>query len=479
MKYLFSLIFSLYICLAFSQTTYNPRITNKSDENLGIESITITDRLTEIILTYNNQKEYGGFSISSKMKIEDYYNSNIFYSILKYDLNELDKSYYWSKIGINRCKLIFPKIAPGIKKIKIYEDVPSERGPYRFEMVEIINPDNSPKSDYTEATLKLEWKQNQILTYEGIYESVNSSNNTKYNLALKKTDSGYNLIYLSGAKNSTWKEGDIKAILTETATDNLFKSKWYGFNKAIDEDSYIKLENGLFKVIRSNNKEDDIFLKLYPTAKESRQENKSSGTGFAISTAGYIVTNYHVIENAKTINVLGVQGDFAKRLSAQIIAADKNNDLAILKITDTSFRVFKDIPYLIKSKGSTVGQQIYVLGYPLRASMGDEIKLTDGIISSNSGFQGDITSYQISAPVQPGNSGGPLFDSDGNIIGIVNARHTAAENASYAIKSSYLFNLIEALEKPIKTPSQNLLLQKKLSDKITSMKKYVYIIEVN
>jgi S1-C subfamily serine protease len=478
MKYLLSILSSLCIYFSFAQTTYNPKITNKSTEEIGIESITITDKFTEVMLTYYIKGESGSFSISSKMKIEDYYNSNISYPILKFEHNDMDYIYRWSH-GLNRCKLIFPKIAPGIETIKIYENVPAEDGPFRFEKVEITNPDYSPKSGFTEASLKLEWQQNQIQPYEGIYESVSSSNGIKYNLALKKFDSRYNLIYLSGARNSTWKEGDIKAILTETATDNLFKSKWYGLNKAIDEDSYIKLENGVFKVIRSNDKEDDIFLKLYPTAKESRQENKSSGTGFAISNAGYIVTNYHVIENAKTIKVLGVQGDFAKRLSAQIIATDKNNDLAILKITDTSFKAFKDIPYLIKSKGSTVGQQIYVLGYPLRASMGDEIKLTDGIISSNSGFQGDITSYQISAPVQPGNSGGPLFDNDGNIIGIVNAKNTAAENASYAIKTSYLFNLIEALEKPIKTPNQNLLLQKKLSDKITSMKKYVYIIEVN
>ena len=64
---------------------------------------------------------------------------------------------------------------------------------------------------------------------------------------------------------------------------------------------------------------------------------------------------------------------------------------------------------------SEVGEEVFVLGYPLTATMGDEIKLTTGVISSKSGFQGDISQYQISAPVQPGNSGGPLFDSKGNI----------------------------------------------------------------
>jgi S1-C subfamily serine protease len=82
--------------------------------------------------------------------------------------------------------------------------------------------------------------------------------------------------------------------------------------------------------------------------------------------------------------------------------------------------------------------------------MGDEVKLTNGIISSKSGFQGDVTSYQITAPVQPGNSGGPLFDDKGNIIGIINAKHVGAENASYAIKASYLMNLIDLMPTPPK-----------------------------
>ena len=66
--------------------------------------------------------------------------------------------------------------------------------------------------------------------------------------------------------------------------------------------------------------------------------------------------------------------------------------------------------------------------------MGDEVKLTNGIISSKTGFQGDVTTYQISVPLQAGNSGGPLFDSKGNVIGIVNAKHLGTENVSYVVK---------------------------------------------
>ena len=126
-----------------------------------------------------------------------------------------------------------------------------------------------------------------------------------------------------------------------------------------------------------------------------------------------------------------------------------------------------------------MGSSIFVLGYPLRATMGDEIKLTNGIISSKSGFQGDITTYQISAPAQPGNSGGPLFDKNGNIIGIINAKHFGAENASYAVKSSYLLSLIDYMDTPPKLQSNSLVATKPLAEQVKILKNFVYIIEVN
>ncbi len=109
--------------------------------------------------------------------------------------------------------------------------------------------------------------------------------------------------------------------------------------------------------------------------------------------------------------------------------------------------------------------------------MGDEIKLTNGIISSKTGFQGDITAYQISAPVQPGNSGGPLFNKTGNLIGIIKSKYRGAENVSYALKIAYLKNLIDQL--PI-TPALNKthsLPKSSLSGQVQVLNKFVYIIE--
>lgn len=211
-------------------------------------------------------------------------------------------------------------------------------------------------------------------------------------------------------------------------------------------------------------------------AEEKASEPKVwSGTGFALKN-GYVVTNYHVVDGAMSIIVQGVKGDFNKSYKATIAVTDKNNDLAILKISDPSFPGFGAIPYSISSTTAEVGEDIFVLGYPLTSTMGDEIKLTTGIISSKTGFQGDVSLYQISAPVQPGNSGGPLFDKKGNVIGIVSSKHKGAENVGYAIKSMCLRNLIESSVNSAIIPTNNSVSTLPLTGKVKAEKNFVFFI---
>ena len=209
---------------------------------------------------------------------------------------------------------------------------------------------------------------------------------------------------------------------------------------------------------------------------QSKGEAKEwSGTGFALKN-GYMATNYHVVEDAKSIKVQGIRGDFNIKYNATVIATDKFNDLAIIKIDDSRFNGFGTIPYRVKASTSEVGEDIFVLGYPLTTTMGDEIKLTTGVISSKTGFQGDVALYQISAPIQPGNSGGPLFDGNGNLIGIINAKHREAENVSYAIKTSYLKNLAESALSTSLLPTNNTVSGMSLSNKVKSLKNFVFMI---
>jgi tetratricopeptide (TPR) repeat protein len=166
-------------------------------------------------------------------------------------------------------------------------------------------------------------------------------------------------------------------------------------------------------------------------------------------------------------------------LSAEVVVSDEKNDLAIIKINDPNFTTLGTIPYTFRQGLADVGESVFVLGYPMTSSMGEEIKLTNGIISSKTGFKGDISAYQVSVPVQPGNSGAPLFDKNGNILGVINAKHSLAENASYAIKVNYLKNLIELLPETINQPTLNTLNDKGLTDQVKIASNYIYLILVN
>lgn len=220
------------------------------------------------------------------------------------------------------------------------------------------------------------------------------------------------------------------------------------------------------------------FTKDYPSSAiyEQVQQAEWTGSGFAIAD-GFIATNYHVTNGAKTINIRGVNGDMDESYKGFVVASDREHDLAIIKIVDKDFKGFDAIPYCIGKSVPEVGDDIFVLGYPKTNTMGQEVKLTDGLISAASGFKGDESMYQISAPVQPGNSGGPLFDGDGNVIGIICAKHADAENANYAIKVSYLFNLVNSSGIEIKMPDKNNVSSKSLSKKVKQVKPYVYLIE--
>lgn len=202
-----------------------------------------------------------------------------------------------------------------------------------------------------------------------------------------------------------------------------------------------------------------------------------SGTCFALTSDGLLATCHHVVSEGGRLRIRGVNGDFNKTYNAVVVATDKNNDLTIVRIDDPDFTSIETPPYTISATQSDVGDKVYVLGYPLRAYMGDEIKLTDGLISSRTGFQGDATSYQISAAVQPGNSGCPLFDEKGNIIGVVNAR-LAVESAAYSVKSAYLLTLTSSLDHTPDLPRNSTVSALSLSEKIKRLKKFIYIIEV-
>ena len=182
------------------------------------------------------------------------------------------------------------------------------------------------------------------------------------------------------------------------------------------------------------------------------------------------------MENAKSLSINNPETDGNLFYTAQIVLIDKVNDLAVLRVTDSNFKGFK-IKYGMKYNIADIGSDIFVLGYPLIETMGKDIKLTTGVISAKTGFQGDVSQYQISAAVQPGNSGGPLFDNKGNLIGIVSSKHRGTENVGYAIKLNYLKNLLDSSNSPITTISNNVISTLTLPEKIKAITPCVMIIK--
>ena len=348
---------------------------------------------------------------------------------------------------------------------------------YGFSNYTLNNPDNHPKTGLSEYTLKQKVdEQNDGIV--GIYEPFDKSG---YKLGCIKDGETYKIVYLSygGTYMSWWKVGDVKATLRPSATTGVFKGDWYMADKSINSDAYIFFDGNTLKTVVAG--EESGYLKMYPTGSGSISSGsqKSSGTGFAISSNGYIVTNYHVIQNAKSIEVKGINGNFTRKLSAKVVVSDERNDLAIIKIEDSRFTSLGTIPYTFRKGIADVGENVFVLGYPLTTTMGEEVKLTNGIISSKTGFKGDISLYQISAPVQPGNSGGPLFDKNGNLLGVINAKHSYAENAGYAIKASYLLTLMDLLPITVNQPSVNSLNGKSLTEQVKIASNFTYLIILN
>lgn len=201
------------------------------------------------------------------------------------------------------------------------------------------------------------------------------------------------------------------------------------------------------------------------------------GTGFLIDGKGYIVTNAHVISRMKNIYVENSKGDY---FSASSIYTDNNVDLAIVKITDTAYKTIVNLPYSIKRANSDLGEQFFTLGFPR-----NEIVYGEGYVSAKSGNDGDTTAYQLTVSANPGNSGGPVINRNGEIIGIITAKDSKADGVVYATKSRNIFKLVDELKKLddkeqfIKTPSSNALKGIDRVQQAKKMEEFVFMVVGN
>jgi S1-C subfamily serine protease len=196
------------------------------------------------------------------------------------------------------------------------------------------------------------------------------------------------------------------------------------------------------------------------------------GTGFAISNNGYLVTNYHVVAGADSIYIQSTKGEVYKATS---VFEDISSDLAILKITDSSFRG-QPVPYTLKPQGVPRGEYVYTLGFPR-----DEVVYGEGYISAQTGFNGDTTAYQVSIPVNPGNSGAPLMDNKGDVVGIVTGKQTTSDGIAFAVKTANLKRLLEEMKD--KLPKKEWNHKSRMegltrAEQIKKMEDFVYLVKV-
>jgi S1-C subfamily serine protease len=170
---------------------------------------------------------------------------------------------------------------------------------------------------------------------------------------------------------------------------------------------------------------------------KNKKPKTSTGTGFFINS-NILLTNNHVIEGCKNLKV--VRTGF--KTTANVISVDKNNDLAILKTKDESKNILK----FQNEKKVRIGESVIAMGYPLGDLLGSNIKLTTGNISALNGLLNDFTKMQFTAPVQPGNSGGPLLNNKGSVIGIIYAKlkNNIAQNVNLAIKQNVAKMFLDA-----------------------------------
>jgi TPR repeat protein len=187
-----------------------------------------------------------------------------------------------------------------------------------------------------------------------------------------------------------------------------------------------------------------------PQPPKSKDVAIAIGTGFLFGSQDYIITNYHVVKGTSEVTVKFLNGE---SINAEVIARDTQNDVAVLKLTKSPSFQSREMRFGDSSM-VRMGDKVFTIGYPSIDIMGFKPKYTEGVISAVTGIKDDPTVFQTTVPIQPGNSGGPLFNEKGEVVGLTTASLSllaiesmgaVPQNVNYAVKSSFVKNTISTI----------------------------------
>tara|TARA_B100000676_G_C18032031_1_gene819328 strand:+ start:666 stop:1709 length:1044 start_codon:yes stop_codon:yes gene_type:complete len=238
----------------------------------------------------------------------------------------------------------------------------------------------------------------------------------------------------------------IKGVITDEFADCMKKKGWkketrLGFYS--HEPENIEESRNLENIVLSNKPEKSIVKDGFIT--------EYSGTGFLFSAKDYVITNWHLIRGAKNIKVKFINGE---NIKAEIVLKDPPNDIVFLKLERQPKLPSSNLKIGDSSK-IRMGDEVFTVGYPAYWLLGNNPKYTKGEVNALSGINDDPRVFQVSVQIQPGSSGGPLFNSKGEVIGItqgtldpkvaIGTFGTLPQNVNYAIKSNYISALLPML----------------------------------
>ena len=166
-------------------------------------------------------------------------------------------------------------------------------------------------------------------------------------------------------------------------------------------------------------------------------------------------------------------------MSAQVVYTDVIRDLAIIRITDKNFKSPASIPYAIRRSGGELAENIYTLGYPR-----NDIVYGSGYIAARTGYNGDTLACQIAIPANRGNSGSPILNKNGEIIGIISNKQNTVEGAVFAVHSRFVYEALAALQKDttyrnLKIPSTSSLKGTERSQQVKKISDYIFMVKVD